>query len=231
MTDWKTLQQALEFAGRNRGTNVRLADLAAETGRSEFHAHRALRAVLGETPKQFTLRLRVDRAAAALISSRASILQIALDCGFESHEAFCRAFRRRFGTSPSAYRKNNRLGPEARTHAELVDEIGPCVGLYHVDLKERRSPRPMEYSVSKQELSPQPVLVVRRQIRRDQIAATIGGELPKVFLFAQQQGIALSGFPITRYLEISMGSVTLETGMRVTAGNGEWTADQGSGAV
>jgi AraC family transcriptional regulator len=231
MTDWKKLQRALNYARRNRGENVRLSHLAAETGQSRFHAHRTLRAVLGETPKHFTLRLRLDRAAAELISSPASILEIALDCGFESHEAFCRAFRRRFRMSPSAYRKSVMMGSGARAHADLVDEIGPCVGLYHVDLKERRSQNSMEYSVSRKELTTQPVLVVRRRVRRDEIAATIGAELPKVFVHAQQRGIAIAEYPITRYLESSMGLVTLETGMRVTPRSGEWTAGEGEGDV
>src|SRR6516225_8297840 len=74
MTDWKKLQRALKYARRNPGKKVLLSNLAAETGQSLFHAHRTLRAVLGETPKHFTLRLRVDRAAAALITSPASIL-------------------------------------------------------------------------------------------------------------------------------------------------------------
>ena len=116
MPDWKRLQRAIDYARQNRGKNVLLSDLAAETGQSLFHAHRTLRAVLGETPKQFTLRLRVDRAAAALISSQALILDIALDCGFESHEAFCRAFRRRFRMSPSDYRKRGLIGSDARAH-------------------------------------------------------------------------------------------------------------------
>jgi AraC family transcriptional regulator len=231
MTDWKKLQRALKYASRNPGKNVRLAHLAAETGQSPFHAHRGLRAVLGETPKHFTLRLRLDRAAAALISSNASILEIALDCGFESHEAFCRAFRRRFRVSPSAYRKSVSLGPDARVHADSVNKIGPCVGLYHVDLKERSSRKAMEYSVSKKDLAPQPVLVVRRRVRTTEIAATIGGALPKVFFYAQQHGIAIAGYPITRYVEISVGMVTLETGMRVAAPSGERTAGDAEGDV
>jgi AraC-like DNA-binding protein/effector-binding domain-containing protein len=229
--DWKKLQRALKYARRNPGKNVLLSNLAAETGQSPFHAHRTLRAVLGETPKHFTLRLRVDRAAAALISSQASILDIALECGFESHEAFCRAFRRRFRMSPSAYRKRARMGSDARTHADLVDEIGPCIGLYHIDLKEGCSRKSMEYTVARKELASQPVLVVRRRVRRAEIAATIAAELPKVFLHAQQRGIAIAGYPITRYLETSVGSVTLEMGMRVTAHSGEWTVGEGEGDV
>jgi AraC family transcriptional regulator len=208
-----------------------LRDLAANTGQSLFHAHRTLRAVLGETPKHFTLRLRVDRAAAALVSSHASVLEIALACGFESHEAFCRAFSRRFRMSPSTYRKRALMGPDVGVHADLVDEIGPCVGLYHIDGKERCSRKSMAYTISRHELAPQPVLVVRRRVRRAEIAATIGAELPKVFLHAQQRGFAIAGYPLTRYLETSVGLVTLETGMRVTGHNGEWTTSEGDGDV
>src|SRR5215831_11382205 len=215
MTDWKKLQRALEYAKRNHDRNVLLSNLAAETGQSLFHAHRTLRAVLGETPKHFILRLRVDRAAAALVSSDASVLDIALACGFESHESFCRAFRRRFRMSPSTYRKRALMGPGVRVHANLVEEIGPCVGLYRIDLKERDSRKSMAYTISRHELAAQPVLVIRRRVRRAEIAATIGAELPKVFLHAQQRGFAISGYPITRYPETTMGWVTLETGMRV----------------
>lgn len=231
MSDWKKLQPALNFARHNLGKNVALADLAANTGQSLFHAHRTLRVALGETPKQFTLRLRIDHAAATLVNSRASILDIALECGFESHEAFCRAFRRRFGLSPSAYRKRGLIGPSTRSHADLVDEIGPCVGLYHLGLGERRSEESMEYEITRQELAAQPVLVVRRQVRRAEIAATIGAALPKVFLHAQQRGLAIAGYPITRYVETSVGLITFETGMRVAAHGGDWTVAHGQGEV
>ena len=231
MRDWKRLQPALNLARQNLGRNVALAELAAITEQSRFHVHRTLRVALGETPKQFTLRLRIDHAAAALVGSRASILDIALECGFESHEAFCRAFRRRFGLSPSAYRKRGLIGLSARSHADLVDEIGPCVGLYHTGLGERRSEESMEYKITRQELAAQPVLVVRRRVRRAEIAATIGAALPKVFLHAQQRGLAIPGYPITRYLEPSVGLVTLETGMRVTAHSRDWTVADGQGEV
>src|SRR5450631_614662 len=73
MKDWKKLQPALEFATQNLGKNVTLRELAANTEQSRFHAHRRLRSCLGETPKQFTFRLRVDQAAAALATTRGSI--------------------------------------------------------------------------------------------------------------------------------------------------------------
>jgi AraC-like DNA-binding protein/effector-binding domain-containing protein len=231
MKNWKKLQPALNFARQNLGKNVPLAELAAYTEQSLFHAHRTLRVVLGETPKQFTLRLRVDHAAATLVNSQASILDIALECGFESHETFCRAFRRRFGMSPSAYRKRGLIGPGTRSHADLVDEIGPCVGLYHGGSRERRSEETMKYEINRRELAAQPVLVVRRRVRRAEIAATIGAVLPKVFLHAQQRGLSIAGYPITRYLETSVGLVTFETGMRVASHTGDWTLADGQGEV
>jgi effector-binding domain-containing protein len=89
----------------------------------------------------------------------------------------------------------------------------------------------MEYKIVRQELAAQPVLVVRRRVRRAEIAATIGAALPKVFLHAQQRSVAIAGYPITRYPEASVGLVTLETGMRVTAHSGDWTAADGEGEV
>jgi len=224
MKDWQRLQPALKYAAQHLGRNVTLKELAARIGQSPFHAHRVFRRVLGETPKKLTLRLRVDCAAAALVGSRRSILDIALACGFESHEAFCRAFRRRFRMSPGAYRRRGLNAPDIRAHARLVNEIGPCIGLYRATGKERPSPSIMEYQIARKDLAAQPILVVRRRVTRADIAATIGAELPKVFLYAQQRGIALAGYPITRYPETSMGTVTLETGMRVAEVRGEWTA-------
>jgi AraC family transcriptional regulator len=231
MKDWKKIQPALSLARKNLDRNLALAELADNTQLSPFHAHRTLRAVLGETPKHFTLRLRIDRAAAALLTSQASILHIALECGFESHEAFSRAFRRRYGLTPSTYRRRGLAAPVTRSHAELVDKIAPCVGLYHLGLEEKSSGESMEYKVTRQQLVAQPVLVVRRRVRRADIAATIGAELPKVFLHAQQHGVAIAGYPVTRYLESSPGLVTFETGMRVTAHSGDWTAANGHGEV
>ena len=73
----------------------------------------------------------------------------------------------------------------------------------------------MTYSVVKKELAPQPVLLVRRRIKRSEIAATIGSVLPGIFQYAQQHGIALAGHPLTRYVEIGAGLLTIEPAMRV----------------
>jgi AraC family transcriptional regulator len=67
--------------------------------------HRLTVQAIGETPGAHQRRLRLDRGAWLLLTSRATILEIALETGWESHETFIRAFRARFGVTPSSCRK------------------------------------------------------------------------------------------------------------------------------
>lgn len=68
--------------------------------------HRLTVRMTGETPGAHQRRLRLDRAAWRLLSSRTTILEIAFESNWESHETFTRAFRARFGLTPSAFRKS-----------------------------------------------------------------------------------------------------------------------------
>jgi transcriptional regulator GlxA family with amidase domain len=77
---------------------------AACFSRRQFH--RLMVQVLGETPGTHQRRLRLDHGAWLLLTSRATVLEIALETGFGNHETFTRAFRARFGITPSAFRKN-----------------------------------------------------------------------------------------------------------------------------
>lgn len=61
---------------------------------------------MGETPGAHQRRVRLDRGAWLLLNSQATVLEIALETGWESHETFTRAFRAQFGVTPSALRKN-----------------------------------------------------------------------------------------------------------------------------
>jgi transcriptional regulator GlxA family with amidase domain len=74
--------------------------MAMRAGWSAIHLHRALHDLLGETPKQYSLLLRLERGACELLGSCRQVRLIAGDTGFRSHEVFTRAFRRHFGTTP-----------------------------------------------------------------------------------------------------------------------------------
>jgi AraC family transcriptional regulator len=203
---------------------VPLSVLADHAGLSSFHLHRVFSAVAGETPKQYGLRLRLNRAAAALLTTADSVLRIAMSCGFNSAEVFTRAFRRRFGMTPTAYRArgfSTTVGVRSvADHRAAIDRAAPCIGLFHMALDSSSARSDMSYDVVKKELTAQPVLVVRKRIKRADIAATIGSVLPGIFQYAQQRGLALSGHPFSRYPQIGPGMVTIEPGMRISGGGG-----------
>jgi AraC family transcriptional regulator len=84
--------------------DLSLDALSAQASLSPAHFQRTFRALIGETPKNYVARLRLERAAFRLLIHDATLLDIALDCGFQNHETFTRAFRRRFGMPPNRYR-------------------------------------------------------------------------------------------------------------------------------
>lgn len=132
------LHHLLREIARDPAGEHSLESLASRVRRSPFHLQRAFRELALETPKQYTLRLRLEHAAARLAACDDSVLEIALEAGFHSHEVFARAFRRRFGCSPSRYRRVALAGASAAErarHAEVVDAAGPCVNLFRVPLE------------------------------------------------------------------------------------------------
>jgi AraC family transcriptional regulator len=223
MASPKLWQPVLAFAARHLDGDVSLDALARHAGISRFQLHRLLGAAMGETPKHLTLRLRLARAAALLLTSRDSILDIALACGFQSHEVFCRAFRRRFGIAPRAYRLRgfaHRITNAQRAgHAAWVHQLGPCIGLYRVRINRNLQRSEMTYSITTKHLQPQPALVLRRRIQQGEIAAALADMYPQIFLHAQRSGIALAGQPFARYLQWGPGLLTLEAGFPVIAPN------------
>ncbi len=83
-------------------------DLAARAYLSRFHFDRLVRASVGESPGAFRRRLLLERAAHRLGSTGELVIDVAVDAGYGSAEAFARAFSRAFGTAPSQFRRDPR---------------------------------------------------------------------------------------------------------------------------
>ena len=73
---------------------------------SLYHFHRVFTAVAGETPGEMCRRLRMQRAAWQLCYTDASVTTIALGAGLASSQAFAKAFRRHYGCTPGAFRRD-----------------------------------------------------------------------------------------------------------------------------
>lgn len=82
-------------------------ELAALACVSPRHFHRIFSGMLGESLAAHLRRLRLERAAVHLTLTRRRILDLALAAGFDSHEAFTRAFTQAFQLSPSEYRRRH----------------------------------------------------------------------------------------------------------------------------
>jgi AraC family transcriptional regulator len=80
-------------------------DLAKRAYQSRTQFHRLFRAIVDETPAAMRRRLLLERAAFQLTNSDSTVTEIALDANYGSLEAFTRAFRKAFRTSPSIYRR------------------------------------------------------------------------------------------------------------------------------
>jgi AraC family transcriptional regulator len=223
------VQPVLAHAAAHLDEDVSLTVLAERSGLSTFHLQRIFAATIGESPKQITLRLRLERAAAILLISDRTVLDIALDCGFQSHEVFSRAFRRRFGMTPKKYRARGFVRgtgvAEAQNHRALISQVGPCVGLYHIREDGGSEADDMAHAITRKEILPQPILMVRRRIKPSEVAQTLAAVLGRVFAYAQQHGIPLAGQPLTRYLEWGPGLWTVEAGMPIAASPDELIAD------
>lgn len=193
-----------------------LEDLAALDGRSKFHLQRLFRASVGETPAQFSRRVRLQRAAAELRAAERSVLDIALDMGFDSHEGFTRAFRSVFGVSPAAYRRA--YGGAGDAHRDVAHAAAPCVGLYRRSTRTIPNPAPpMSYQIERKDLDEIPFLHQRRRVPQAELAAAMGEMLPAAFQYAMQHGLEFAGPPTSRYVDMNPGGITLEAGMPLTA--------------
>ncbi|MGP8198409.1 MAG: GyrI-like domain-containing protein [Limisphaerales bacterium] len=104
-----------------------LEELAQVACFSSFHFHRVFAAMTGETIADHVRRLRLERAAMELRSGPKQVIQLALDAGYEAHEAFTRAFKAAYGVSPAEFRRAT--GPIALRPAPSGVHFRPGVPL------------------------------------------------------------------------------------------------------
>jgi len=116
-----------ECIKHHSGEILTLRFLSSKLGYSEFHTTRKFKEISG---MQFRDYLRLRKLAFALKEVRdgkRSILDIAFDYGFSSHEAFTRAFKATYGIAPSEYRKNP-VPVVLRTKINIVDRYFLGIG-------------------------------------------------------------------------------------------------------
>ena len=129
--------------------DLSLDQMAGKAALSSYHFHRLFHRTIGETPKQYTQRLRLERAAFHLKIQDATILEIALNLGFRAPETFTRAFKRWFGVTPKQYRTSygRSLHQEMQSDATILNKLATEASYSRVTI---------------QKLKPMPVAFIRQ---------------------------------------------------------------------
>jgi AraC family transcriptional regulator len=98
---------------------ILVTELCALVQRSEAHFSRSFKRTFGESPHAFVVRRRLELAAQYMLSTDASLTDIALQCGFTDQAHLCKHFRQATGETPAAWR---------RAHSFQGDESGAASG-------------------------------------------------------------------------------------------------------
>jgi AraC family transcriptional regulator len=102
----RQLSHVLDYIHNHLDRDIKLTDLANLLGMSQFHFSYLFKRSIGTSPYQYLLQQRIERAKQLLKQSDRSIMDIALECGFNSHSHLTKTFRQLTGITPKAYRVN-----------------------------------------------------------------------------------------------------------------------------
>jgi len=98
------IRRGVELIERGLDEDLTLADVARVAGMSQWHFQRIFKSLTGETLKTYIRSRRLAKALDRLATTELRVLDIAVLAGFQSQEAFTRAFKKAFAMTPSEYR-------------------------------------------------------------------------------------------------------------------------------
>jgi AraC family transcriptional regulator len=106
---YRRVARARDFIRANFTEELKIEAIAAEVYMSPFHFLRTYKQAFQTTPHQELLNARLAKAHELLLSSKQnfSLARIALEAGFSDLSSFSKAFKQRFGTSPSRFESSN----------------------------------------------------------------------------------------------------------------------------
>jgi AraC family transcriptional regulator len=99
------LRRVTELVHEKIDNDLTLEEMAESVHLSVAHFSQMFRKSTGQSPHQFVLRQRVERAKALLRKAESRVLDVAVACGFKTQQHFARVFRQVCGASPTEYRR------------------------------------------------------------------------------------------------------------------------------
>jgi AraC family transcriptional regulator len=116
------VEKAIWFIEGHFAEGITLDDIAASAGLSRFYMSRAFAVFTGRSVSGYLRGRRLTEAAKTLCSGAPDILCVALTAGYNSHEAFTRAFRDQFGLTPEQLRAQGHVENIPLVEALKMDE-------------------------------------------------------------------------------------------------------------
>ena len=101
----EAVHRAQSYIEEHLGEPITLAQLARAARHSPWHTARIFKEITGKSPFEYIRVYRLSQAATRLGAGHDKIIDVAFDHVFDSHEGFTKAFSRRFGMSPSEFRR------------------------------------------------------------------------------------------------------------------------------
>ena len=118
----ENIKKALEYVDDHLNEEMSVESLAKHFHFSQYYFHRMFSIIVGKGITAYMRDRRLLHACMQLINSKKSVLDIGLDCGYNSAQSFSRAFRAAYGVPPSEYRKQ-RYVPVIVTVDEMIKKF------------------------------------------------------------------------------------------------------------
>ncbi len=129
LAGWQ-IARVRSFIDKNLHRAIHASDLSAVARRSTAHFSRSFKQAFGEPPHAYVVRRRLEEACHLMLTSSASLSEIALSVGFSDQSHLCKHFRQALGQSPSNWRRERetlgtplapvRAAPIARPRSECI---------------------------------------------------------------------------------------------------------------
>jgi AraC family transcriptional regulator len=165
----ESLQQAIDYMEENLLEAITIEDIAKQAHSSVFHFQRTFSILTDMAVGDYLRKRRLTLAAYELVSGSAKIIDLAYKYGYDTPEAFAKAFRKQHGVTPSEARKN--IG-KLQSYNRLVIQV---------DLK---GAEPMNYKIIEKEKFQ--VVGIKRQFSMDSEENLTG--IPKMWTDANSDG-------------------------------------------
>lgn len=103
----RAVGEAVLYINTRYQENISLDSLAERSGYSPRHLSRAFKELTGSSPIRYLENVRLTHAAALLSEGRLSVTEVAMSVGIEDSSMFAKCFRKKFGVSPTEYRRSS----------------------------------------------------------------------------------------------------------------------------